>query len=122
MESNQPFRIRQGLNLLFKTICVRILHQFGPFLLQGTSFIPEKETNYESINDWSARLRSLATHCEFDEELDVCLRDRFIMGFPTVPILDRLLDENLTITLADAMKIAGNKIAARDHYGIFEAG
>ncbi|GJQ72688.1 hypothetical protein Trydic_g1346 [Trypoxylus dichotomus] len=93
--------------------------KFGPFLLEGTSFILQEASN-ESINDWGARLRSLATQCEFGQELDVCLRDRFIMGFPTGPVLDRLLEENVTITLADAMKIASNKMTAQDHYGIFE--
>ncbi|GJQ74339.1 hypothetical protein Trydic_g21221 [Trypoxylus dichotomus] len=88
----------------------------------GYKFYTAKKASNESINDWAARVRSLATHWEFGQELDVCLRDRFIIGFPRGPVLDRRMEENVTITLADAMKIASNKMAAQDHYGISEAG
>ncbi|GJQ73361.1 hypothetical protein Trydic_g3742 [Trypoxylus dichotomus] len=71
----------------------------------------KKKASNESINDWAARVRSLAMHCEFGQELDVSLRDRFIMGLPRGPVLGRLLEENDTITLADAMKIASNNNA-----------
>ncbi|GJQ75301.1 hypothetical protein Trydic_g23488 [Trypoxylus dichotomus] len=84
--------------------------------------IRTKEASNESINDWATRVRNLATHCEFGQDLDVCLRDRFIMGFPTGPVLDRPLEENVTITLADVMKIASRKMATQDRYGISEAG
>ncbi|GJQ70038.1 hypothetical protein Trydic_g22521 [Trypoxylus dichotomus] len=93
---------------------VRPLHRIN---ILGT-----KKACNGSINDWAVRVRSLATHYEFGQELDVCLRDRFIMGFPRGPVLDRLLEENVTITLADAVKIASNKMVAQDHYGISEAG
>ncbi|GJQ86846.1 hypothetical protein Trydic_g19515 [Trypoxylus dichotomus] len=44
------------------------------------------------------------------------------MGIPTGPALDRLLEENVMITLADARKIASSKMEAQDHYDISEAG
>lgn len=73
------------------------------------NFYNAKKMAGESINDWAARVRSLAVHCEFGNELSVCLRDKFIMGIGSGPVLNRLFEEDNKITFEDAIRIAGNK-------------
>ncbi|XP_045471809.1 uncharacterized protein LOC123678704 [Harmonia axyridis] len=85
-----------------------------------TSVFAEREKIYsakklssETANDWAARLRNLAAYCEFDEELNIALRDRFIVGYNKGPVMDRLFEERKQISLAEAIRIASSKEAAR---------
>ncbi|XP_044760380.1 uncharacterized protein LOC123317833 [Coccinella septempunctata] len=71
----------------------------------------------ESPNEWVARVRRLAIQCEFDNHLETVLRDKFICGFGKGLVLDRLLEEKITIYLADAVKIANHKMAALSSFG-----
>ncbi|XP_031334253.1 uncharacterized protein LOC116164247 [Photinus pyralis] len=81
-------------------------------------FYNAKKTDTEWVNDWAARVRGLATHCEFGTELPVVLRDIFIMGFNPGPILDRLLEEKVTVSLSNAIEIAFNKTAVVNHFDL----
>ncbi|XP_044761050.1 uncharacterized protein LOC123318481 [Coccinella septempunctata] len=71
----------------------------------------------ESSNEWVARVRRLAIQCEFDNHLETALRDKIICGFGKGPVLDRLLEEKITISLADAVKIANHKMEALSSFG-----
>ncbi|KAJ8981438.1 hypothetical protein NQ317_015640 [Molorchus minor] len=64
-----------------------LLHLFNECFVSKKSVFAERfkfynsfKTPSESVNEWAARVRSLAATCEFKAELDACLRDRFIMG------------------------------------------
>lgn len=75
-------------------------------------FYEAQSEPHETIKDWAARVRSLAVHCDFGEELQICLRDRFIMGLPSGQIRDRLFESDNLLTFAEAVKIAESREAA----------
>ncbi len=55
----------------------------------------------ESVSDYVAELRRLATHCEFGEHLEEALRDRFVCGLKDEAAQKRLLTKaNLTFQMA----------------------
>lgn len=85
-------------------------------LAERYKFYHAKKLEHETPKEWSARIRSLAVKCEFGAELEVCLRDRFISGFEKGPILDRLLEEKITVTLEEVTSVAENKMAAQNHF------
>ncbi|XP_063919420.1 uncharacterized protein K02A2.6-like [Zophobas morio] len=61
----------------------------------------------EEIVDWASRIRHLASKCKFGAELQVVLRDRFIMGLAEGVILDRLLEEDVSnLTFQQSVDIA----------------
>ena len=59
----------------------------------------------ESIAEYVAELRRLATDCEFGEYLEQALRDRLVCGLKHEPTQKRLLSES-TLSLAKAIEIA----------------
>jgi hypothetical protein len=49
---------------------------------------------------------------EFPEAvLDMTLRDRFIMGFGKGPVQDRLFEEKISVSFAEAVSVASRKMA-----------
>lgn len=71
------------------------------------------QTPGEELNEWAARVRSLATHCKFTS-LDETLRDRFVLGMEPGPARDKLFTEDAsTLTLAKALDIAQGLRCAR---------
>ena len=65
----------------------------------------------ESIAEFDAALRKLATHCEFGNTLEETLRDRFVCGLQHEAIQRRLLSE-ATLTYQKALEIARGMEAA----------
>ena len=65
----------------------------------------------ESIAEFDAALRKLATHCEFGTTLEETLRDRFVCGLQHETIQRRLLSE-ATLTYQKALEIAKGMEAA----------
>ncbi|KAF2903212.1 hypothetical protein ILUMI_02969 [Ignelater luminosus] len=77
-------------------------------------FYQSKKRLNESAKEWAARIRSLAATCYFETtELEMVLRDHFIIGYDGGPVQDRLLEEKKTITLSDAIEIAAAKSATK---------
>ena len=80
-------------------------------------FHKREQATGETIKDFDATLRRLATHCEFGATLEDTLRDRFICGLRHETIQRRLLSEkDLTYTkaldLARAMESADSQMKA----------
>ena len=65
----------------------------------------------ESIADYDAALRKLATHCQFGATLEEALRDRFVCGLRHDTIQRRLLSET-TLSYNKALDIAKGMEAA----------
>ncbi|KAL4111786.1 hypothetical protein QTP88_015673 [Uroleucon formosanum] len=73
-----------------------------------------KKTDKESVAQWSARLRDLASKCGFGTELEVVMRDVFVVGMGPGRVQDRLLEEDASsqaVTLVKLVEIATNKEA-----------
>ena len=62
----------------------------------------------ETTTEWHARLRSLAVNCNFSS-LEEILKDRFISGMKSGPVLDRIVKEPTSQSLARLMEIAATK-------------
>ncbi|XP_048488149.1 uncharacterized protein LOC119694483 [Plutella xylostella] len=68
----------------------------------------------ESVEAWAARLRGLAILCDFGSELEVLLRDRFVLGMSMGPERDRLFETDAaTITFNKALELAQQAACAR---------
>ena len=65
----------------------------------------------ESIAEYVAELRRLATHCEFGDYLNDALRDRLVCGLSNNSIQKRLLSE-VNLTYARAVEMAQGLEAA----------
>ena len=68
----------------------------------------------ESIADYDAALRKLATHCKFEGYLEDALRDRFVCGLRNEAMQRRLLGE-ADLTYSKAMELAQAMEAAEEN-------
>ncbi|XP_061709832.1 uncharacterized protein LOC133532993 [Cydia pomonella] len=68
----------------------------------------------ESLGDWAARLRGLATYCNFGAALEANLADRFILGLGSGPERDKLFEKTATLSMAEALEIAEKAAVARE--------
>jgi len=68
----------------------------------------------ETISEYMAELRHLATMCEFNDYLDQALRDRLVCGLCHEPIQKRLLTKS-KLTLTKAIEIAQSLEAAEQN-------
>ncbi|XP_055912361.1 uncharacterized protein K02A2.6-like [Eupeodes corollae] len=70
-------------------------------------FYEAKKSPHETLQQWAARVRSLAANCKFDTNLNMILRDKFIMGLEKGPEKDKLFLESVTkLTFEKAMEIS----------------
>lgn len=76
---------------------------------ERVTFYTAKQVRYETISAWFAHLKKLSVDCKFGENFDAVLLDRFISGLRSSAILDRLCEEDPTLTLAKAVEIATDK-------------
>ncbi|XP_049886446.1 uncharacterized protein LOC126380920 [Pectinophora gossypiella] len=68
----------------------------------------------ESLGDWAARLRGLASYCDFGTALETNLTDRFVLGLGAGPERDKLFEQDAsTLKLARALEIAEKAECAR---------
>ncbi|XP_045474987.1 uncharacterized protein LOC123680910 [Harmonia axyridis] len=97
-----------------------LLKYFDTYFAPAKLVFPERQKFYncskakeESVQEWAARVRQLASRCNFKTaELSTILRDKFIMGFEKGPIMDRLFEEDETkLTFEMAIEVACRKEA-----------
>uniref|UniRef100_A0A2H1VXY3 SFRICE_020622 n=1 Tax=Spodoptera frugiperda TaxID=7108 RepID=A0A2H1VXY3_SPOFR len=78
-------------------------------------FFGAMKSTGETLSDWAARLRGLASYCDFGTALDTNLRDRFVLGLGSGPERDKLFEQNpSTLTFARALEIAEQVECARE--------
>lgn len=76
---------------------------------ERNKFYNARQYQTETVNNWFARIKKLSIDCRFGAELESILLDRFISGLKPSPILDRLCEEDETLTLEEAVAMANNK-------------
>lgn len=70
-------------------------------------FYNAKRQPHESVNDWQAKVKSLASNCKFSTELQVVMRDIFVIGINDDKIMDRLFEESVSrLAFDQAVKLA----------------
>ena len=80
-------------------------------IAQRFHFHKRDQATGESIADYDASLRKLASQCKFGDSLEEALRDRFVCGLRHEAIQRRLLSE-ADLSYAKAMEIASAMEAA----------
>ena len=68
----------------------------------------------ESVAQFVAELRCLASHCEFGEYLTEALRDRLVCSLHSEPAQRKLLEEGGALTLKRAIEIAQMMESAKE--------
>ncbi|GBP64255.1 hypothetical protein EVAR_21573_1 [Eumeta japonica] len=99
----------------------RLLSLFDAHFMIKRSVFAERYNFYraeqrpgEDVAEWAARVRTLARYCNFQSELDIMLRDRFILGLQDVRERERLFTEDAgKITFVAAMELVQSVQAAR---------
>lgn len=80
-----------------------------------TKFFGASRTTGETVGEWAARLRGLATYCDFGTALETNLRDRFVLGLSAGPERDKLFEQNpSTLTLSRAIEMAEQAACAKE--------
>ena len=98
----------------FDAISTALCNHFEPkrsVITERFHFHKRDQAAGESISDFDAALRKLATHCQFGDTLQETLRDRFVCGLRHDAIQRRLLSES-TLTYKKALEIASGMEAA----------
>lgn len=72
----------------------------------------------ETLEEWLLRVKEGAIYCDFENTLDMVLRDKFITGMDPGKVLDRLFLEDNKLTLARAVELAQNTDSAQIGYGL----
>lgn len=96
--------IDELLQLLDKQFVIRT-----SIFRERRAFYTAKQERHEKIAVWFARLNKLSIDCKFGKYNNDVLLDRFISGIRSSAILDRLCEEDQTLTLAKAVEIATTK-------------
>lgn len=100
---------KQLFDLEYKELCTFLTSHFGKpvsIFHERREFYDLKEIESETMNEWYGRIKHKASTCKFGKSLDEVLRDKFITGMKEGPILNRLAEEEETITMEDALKLA----------------
>jgi len=102
-------------DLSFKILSGMLSEHFEPkksYFAARYHIYQARKSNDECVAQWGARLRDLASRCKFGSELDVVIRNIFMVGMGPGKVQDRLLEEdasNTAVTLAKLIEIATNR-------------
>ncbi|XP_065902234.1 uncharacterized protein [Dysidea avara] len=98
----------------FKTLADLLKDHYEPkplVIAERFTFHRRNQRREESVMQYLAELRRLATHCKFKDHLDEALRDRFVCGLISETIQKRLLMED-NLDLKRALELAQGMEAA----------
>lgn len=99
----------------FEELCQLLHKQYAPqvsLFRERIKFYKAQQENYENVSQWYARVKTLSVDCKFGETLEAILMDRFVSGLRSPLVLDRICEEDETLTLARAVELAVNKESA----------
>lgn len=83
------------------------------FAARYTFYNARKMLN-ESAKEWAARLRNLAGSCNYESaQLEMVLRDVFLIGYNKGAVQDRLMEEKKTVTFKELVELAAIKSATQ---------
>lgn len=102
-------------NKPFEELCTLLQKQYSPqvsIYRERIKFYKAQQETYENVSQWYGRVKTLSIDCKFGENLDTVLMDRFVSGLRNPIILDRICEEDETLTLAKAVELAVNKESA----------
>ena len=107
---------RKPADCAYKDIIDALKAHYKPqtiVIYERFKFYSRNQKSGESINDYVASIKSLARTCEFKDNLEEALRDRFVMGLNSESIQQHLLVVK-DLTLYQAVSIASARQTACD--------
>lgn len=108
----------------FDELAELLKKQFSPQIAifrERTNFYEAKQNVGENVISFYGRLKKLSVDCKFGGHLEAVLLDKFITGLRPGQVLDRLCEEDDSLTLQQAVDIAMNKeCALKEIIGITE--
>lgn len=96
----------------YEDLCGLLKTHFSPTTCvyrERIEFYEATQGDSESVNDWYARIRNLSMNCEFGNNLQAILLDKFICGFKKGKIRDRLCEEKVDVKLEKILELALSK-------------
>lgn len=100
----------------YNTLIKILTDHFSPiksYFAERLKFYNSKRKCEESVADWEARIKKLASNCGFKTELDTVMRDIFVIGMNNEKIMDRLFEEDASkVEFKEIVKLALNKESA----------
>jgi hypothetical protein len=102
-------------NKPFEELCELLRKQYCPqvaIFRERANFYNAKQLPGENVTSWYGRIKTLSVNCKFGDHLESILLDKFVTGLRSGVIIDRLCEENESITLQQAVDIAINKESA----------
>ena len=96
------------ISMSYDDVTKKLLEHFDPkplTIVERFHFHKRDQASTESLADYLAELRRLATKCNFGPYLDEALRDRFVCGIKSEAIQRKLLSES-DIDLTKAFQLA----------------
>lgn len=56
-------------------------------------FYDARQYRTETANNWFLRVKNLSVNCAFGDELEFCLKDRFVCGLQPGPVFDQIAEQ-----------------------------
>lgn len=81
----------------FESLIKLLIANLSPvksYFAERLKFYNSKRKVNENVADWEARVKSMAKNCGFQQELDIVMRDIFVVGINDTKIMDRLFEED----------------------------
>lgn len=96
----------------FSELCGILKNQFTPHIpvfRKRIHFYSIKQEESENVKDWFVRIKEAALDCKFGAHLNDFVKDRFVSGMKSGAVLDRLCEEDVSITLDNLVRLALSK-------------
>lgn len=123
--SDDSYRLLRNLayprdleELSFKELVALLNSHFKPkhcTYADKAKFFNARKDPCENMAEWAARLRGLASFCNFGTALEQNLTDRFVLGLGSGPVRDKLFEQDASsLTLTQALEVAEKVESARE--------
>ncbi|XP_074039987.1 uncharacterized protein [Leptinotarsa decemlineata] len=102
----------------FEDLCNLLSEHLAPvksLFAERLKFYTASRETSESVADWEAKIKKLASNCQFGDELGTVMRDIFVIGINDSKIMDRLFEEDASkssVNLKQMVKLALSKESA----------
>ncbi|XP_062714146.1 uncharacterized protein K02A2.6-like [Aedes albopictus] len=107
----------------FSEVCDLLKQRFTPTLVvfrERARFFEARQGDAESIMEWSTRLKKLAANCDFGIDLDVFIKNLFVVGLRRGPLFERVCEEEATASFDVLIKIALKKESTLQQRGVLD--
>ncbi len=96
-------------SLKFAELCDILSKQFGKRVniwVERRKFYDIEQYEHENAAEFLARLKKSASNCDFNDNLEHVVRDKFITGLYNPSMFERLSEEKCEVTLQSVLEIA----------------